>query len=161
MNLDWHFSFPMTSICCEQMYTQICMHIYCPLFIHLLGLIFSVHSVSPTFSPVILNLSYTLFIWEKNKNSVSSRASYGVIFTILLSQHLLVGQRPPSRGCKQIVFYSMNWNRRKWFGKYHKGQKNIKGRQREKKVKTELSQFMSSHCQVGTFSRTSQLSYLT
>lgn len=96
--------------------------------------------------------------------TVSSRASYGVTLTILLSQHLLVGHRAPSGGCKQIGFFSMNWNHRKCLESTTKDKKTTKKHKRKaggKKVKMELSQFMSSHCQVGTFSRTSQLSYLT
>lgn len=72
MNLGWRFSFPMASICYEQMYTQTRMYTYCPPFIHLLRLKFSVHSMRPIFPPnsdtqLIIHLVY---VREEYKVSV-------------------------------------------------------------------------------------------
>lgn len=56
----------------------------------------------------MLNLSYNVFTREKNrKESVSSRESYTVAFSILLSQHLQIGQRPPSARHKHVFFQEL------------------------------------------------------
>lgn len=102
MELDWHFSFPTASICCEQMYIQISLHLY-TICTHILPSIYSsirtfifCSSNEPHFPTKQWYATYhTPCLCERRirKKPVSSKASYAAIFTILMSQHLLVGQR--------------------------------------------------------------------